>query len=146
MPSPDIALKALILKGKYAPLVRDLSPHFVSKAIHEAERYEGIYLAFWRSIDTDFMVAYRLDRPPNNAEIHPWLQALFDKPGNGQIHEWACNNYRFFFEGNVYTTDSIADMMGNAFADSVEKTDSRAEAFDFDKTELGKKLNGRRTN
>lgn len=133
---PDIALKAIALKAKYAPYVRELTTQFASKALDDAERYRGSHLAYWRTVDTIYFFIYRMDRQPNDEEVLPWLQILF---ADGQIHENSGPNYRGFFQGNVYTEDTVANMIGNAFANASER-DSNAGAFDFDKTNLGKKL------
>lgn len=136
--SADIALKATALRAKYAPVVRHPTPEFVHRALSEAEKYEGLRLTYWKSADVEYLVVFRDDRAPTNNEVLPWVRVMFDKPGDGQVHEWSYRNYRYFFEGNVYTTDTVADMIGNAFADAADK-DSNADAFDIDKTELGKR-------
>jgi len=132
---PDIALKALVLKAKYL-VVPELTAQFAAKALNEAERYNGCYVTYWRTLDAGYFFIYRTDRQPNNEEVLPWLQTLFE---DGQIHESNGPNYRGFFQGNVYTVDSVANMAGNALANAADK-DSNAEAFDFARTELGKRL------
>jgi hypothetical protein len=134
--SPDMVLKADVLKAKYAPYVRDLSPQFVNKALQEAERYRGLHITYWRTIKARFLFIYRTDRQPTKEEVMPWLQLMFN---DGQIHEHSDTYFRSFFQGDVYTTDTVADMIGNSFADAADK-DSNADAFDLDKTEVGQKL------
>lgn len=140
---PEIALKAIALKAKYG-LVRDATPNFVNKVINEAERYEGCYLGYWQTDKARNLVIYRQDRPPNNIEVYPWIQACFPRIDNEPLNEWAIHNYRFFFDGDVFTESNVADTIGDALTTAADK-DSNSDAFDFSKTELGKKLerNGR---
>jgi hypothetical protein len=134
--SPDIALKATVLRAKYAPYVRSLDENFVMKALEEAEVYRGLHIAFWRSKTARFLFIYRLDRLPTKEEVMPWLQELF---ADGQIHEHSQSYFRSFIQGDIYTTDTVADMIGDSFANAADQ-DSNADAFDLDKTEVGQKL------
>jgi len=133
-------LKTLIEKvRKQWGVVRHLSPEFTTRALKQAIEYRDCYISFWRTPKTKYLLIYRVDRSPSDAEVIPWLQELFE---DGQIHHAGSLFCRAFFQGDVYTTENAIEMMANSLANASEK-DSNADAFDFSKTKLGKKLSHR---
>src|SRR4030095_2605820 len=138
---PEIVEFAEKLKNKY-PLLRKADSRFVTRALQDALEYRGSYFAYWQTKKAKYLFVFRLDRQPNNVEVLPFLQELFD---DGQIHEQTGINHRAFFQGDVYTTDSADIVIANAIADASEK-DSYASEFDFNRTALGKKMSRERGN
>jgi hypothetical protein len=134
---PDLHLMAIKVKNKNGPEVRAMTPGFMHKALQEAEEYKGCYFAYWEHGGVKSLFVYRLDRTPNDEEVLPWAQELFN---DGEIHRDIGPYHMWLVQGNVYTVETVADMVGKAFADQVAKTDSNADAFDFDKTAVGRKL------
>lgn len=140
---PDVHLLAIKIRNKYSPEVRAMNQAFFHKALEEAELYQGCYITYWVSRGVRSLFVYRKDRQPTDAEVLVWAQELF---GDGQIHREIGLFHVWCVQGDVYTMDTIADMVGREFADAAAKTDSNAGAFDLEKTEIGKKILRRHKN
>lgn len=120
------------------PPIHDLTPTRVVSELSHAEVYHGCNIAFWRTEKSRYLYIYRLDRFPNNEEVMPWLQELFTD-GNIQEASDPKTPFRAFFQGEVYEIGTALEMMADGVANAADK-DNNADVFDFDKTELGKKL------
>lgn len=136
---PEVHSLAIKIKNKYGK-VRAMSPDFWHRIMEDAEEYNGLYIAYWECQGVRSLFTYRKDRTPTDAEVALFAQELFE---DGDIHRDIGPRHMWCVQGNVYTIDTVADMAGKAFADAAAKTDSNAGEFDFDKTDIGKRL-GRR--
>lgn len=135
-PSPEEADFSLRLRQNKL-VARELTPELFKKMLTDALEFHNCYFAYWETAGIKFMTVYRTDRQPVPFEFLAFLQLMFD---DGQIHEINGPFFRAFFQGEgVYTVDSVSDMIGNAMADAADK-DSNAEAFDFEKTKVGRRI------
>lgn len=132
---PEIIELSEKLKRKYG-VIRAISQSFVMRALNEAEEYKGTYIAYWETAKARYLFIYRLDRQPLDDEVLAWLQTLFE---DGQIHEEQGPNFRSFFQGDVYSETTADIILANAIAEASEQ-DRNADAFDFARTDSGKRL------
>lgn len=142
---PEVQSFSDRLKYRYgaAPL-RHVNEEFYRRALEEALEFKGVFYTFFKWGDMKFFVAYRKDRSPNNDEVMPFLQTLFE---DGTIQELLQTPFaRHFVQGEqLYTTHSIAEQMGTALADYADRKDE-VEQFDLEQTDTGRRLMRRQRN
>lgn len=133
---PEMVELAIKIRNKFGPQVRAMNQSFFYKMMEEAEEYKGCYIAYWECRGVKSLFVYRKDRAPKDEEVRPWAEILFN---DGEIHREIGEYHMWCVQGDVYTINTVADMAGAALANAAER-DSNADAFDFDNTEVGKRL------
>jgi hypothetical protein len=116
--------------------VQRMTPERISSYLRDAPAFRNCYFLFWTDGPEKYLIAFRYDRRPLDDEILPFLQLLF---GDGQIHETGNTAYSREFSQGAYTETTIANKIADSLADAADK-DSNSDAFDFDKTETGKRM------
>jgi len=133
--SPEQAAFAAKVKSHPGEL-HNMTPRMLKGYLEDAPEYQSCYYLFWTINGQKFLIVYRKDRQPVNEEIFPIMECLFD---DGKVHEVGGTNFSREFTQNAYSEKMGVDVIADAMANVAER-DGHSDAFDFERTETGKRM------